>query len=282
MRKPALLAGAFALVVALAGCGTETVSGRPTDSSGGTAGTNSSGFFSSAQDLYNASSSQTDKSKSAKFSIESSLAGQQISGQGAGTFDGANTAMQLTMTVGPLQEEIRYVDNTMYLQVPEQYRQQITSGKPWGKAAPDSAIAKQLGSAQAEQNDPTQILEQIKDAGTIRSADRTTLDGQEVTHYVLDLDFAKALSKLADNSGLTEQQLDQLKGKVQTIPMELWLNSDQLPVQVTEDLSGIMQASGAPASMGSMKMTMKYTDWGTPVTVETPPTDEVGDLNIPG
>lgn len=278
MRKPAVLVGAFALTIALAGCGS-TVSGHPRT---GSDGAGSTGFFSSALDLYNASSQQTDKSKSAKFTVSSAMGGQQITGQGSGNFDGADSQMQMSMTVGPMQEELRYLDNTMYMQVPEQYRAQLTSGKPWGKASPDSAIGKQMGAAQAQNNDPRKMLEQIKDAGTIKSSEKTTLDGQEVTHYVIDLDFDKAMAKLADAGGLPEAQLEQLKGKVPPIPVEVWLNSDQLPVQLTEDMSGVLKATGAPAAMSSMKMTMKYTDWGAPVSVEAPPADQVGELKIPG
>lgn len=275
MKKPALLAGAGALVVALAGCGS-TVSGHPANGSGGTNG----GLFTSALDLYNASSGQTDKSKSAKFTVDSSIGGQQLSGNGAGKFDGPNTEMQMSMSVGPLQEQLRWVGGTMYMQLPEQYRAQLTSGKPWGKASPDSPIGKQMGAAEAQNDDPSKMLEQIKDAGTIKNAEKVTLDGQQVTHYVIDLDFDKAMSKLADSSGMAQAQLEQLKGKVGPIPLELWLNSDQLPVQVTEDLSGVLRAAGAPASMNSMKMTMKYSDWGTPVSVEAPPADQTGDLTM--
>jgi hypothetical protein len=168
----------------------------------------------------------------------------------------------------------------MYMQLPEQYRGQLTSGKPWGKLAADSDLAKTMGAAQAQQNDPSQILQQIQQAGTINRSEQTTLDGKPVTHYWIDVDTAKSLDKLK-SSGLQDSQLEQIAAKVKTIPVELWLDRDLLPAQFTEDMSGVIQAAGAPAGTPSMKMTIKYTDWGAPVDVQAPPADQVGELKLP-
>jgi hypothetical protein len=278
MKRPALVAGGFALIVALTGCGAQSVTGTPNP-----AGTSSGGttLFGNAQDLVRAATAQTGKSKSAKFSIESSVAGQQLSGQGQGRFDGDNTAMQMKMNIGPVDEELRYVNKTLYIQLPAQYRAQATSGKAWGKLSADSPAAKAMGANQAEQNDPSKILDQIQQAGTITKSEQTVLDGQPVTHYWINVDVAKAMGQLS-SAGLPPEQLDQIKTKVPTFPMELWLNGDMLPVQVTEDMTPLMAAAGAPASAGGLKMTMKYSDWGVPVDVQAPPADQVGDLKTGG
>jgi hypothetical protein len=269
--RPAFAVGALALVVALTGCGVRTVSGTPTADSQ---------IFGNAQELVRAATAQTEKSKSAKFTIQSALGAQAITGQGEGRFDGDDTAMHLTMTVGSIDEDLLYVDKTMYIQLPEQYRAQMTSGKPWGKLAADSDLAKTMGAAQAQQNDPSQILQQIQEGGTITRSEQTMLDGLQVTHYWIDVDVAKSIDKLKA-AGLPEAQLNEVATKVKTIPVELWLDGDLLPVQFTEDMSGLLTAAGAPASMQNMKVTMKYTDWGTPVDVQAPPADQVGELKLP-
>lgn len=269
--RPAFGVGALALVLAVTGCGTRAISGTPTGDSQ---------IFGNAQELVRAATAQTEKSKSAKFTIESSVGAQDINGQGEGRFDGDNTAMHLSMTVGPIDEDLVYVDKTMYVQLPEQYRGQMTSGKPWGKVPADSDLAKTMGAAQAEQNDPSQILQQIQQAGTITRSEQTMLDGKQVSHYWIDVDVAKAVDKLKD-AGLPEAELNELATKVKTIPVQLWLDGDLLPVQFTEDMSGLLKAAGAPETMQNMKMTMKYTDWGVPVDVQAPPADQVGDLKLP-
>jgi hypothetical protein len=270
MKKIALAAGGVALVLTLSGCGARTVAGTPNADPM---------LFGNAQQLVRAASAKTQQTKSAKFSIETSVAGQQLDGQGTGRFDGDNTAMQMTMNVGPVTEELRYLDKTLYVQLPAQLRAQMTQGKPWGKLPADSDLAKTMGASQAQQNDPSQILSQIQQAGTITKSEQTTLDGQQVTHYWINVDVAKAADKLAA-SGVSTAQLDQIKDKVSTIPLELWLNTDLLPVQVTEDLSGVVKAAGAPAGAHPMKLPMKYSDWGTAVDVQAPPADQVGELTM--
>ncbi|WP_236789211.1 hypothetical protein [Amycolatopsis sp. GM8] len=278
MRKRQVIAAA-AVTLTLAGCGARPVAGSPTADPQ---------VFGDAQALVRAATTQTEKVKSAKFSMDTALLGQSLTAQGEGRFDGDNSAMQLTMHIGPLDETMRYVNKTLYLQVPDQYRAQVTGGKPWGKVPADSPAAEQLGAAQAQQNDPSQTLQQIQEAGTITRSARETLDGQPVTHYWIDVGFAKALDKFKD-TGLSQEDLDKLGAMNLTIPVELWLNSDQLPVQITEDLGGALKAaaaaegpsSAAPSDL-SMKLTMKYSDWGTPVDVQEPPADQVGEAKLPG
>ncbi|WP_208024606.1 hypothetical protein [Amycolatopsis pithecellobii] len=275
MRKRQVFA-AVAVALTLAGCGARPESSSTTNDPT----TNDSNVFGNAQELVRAATDQTAKAKSAKFTAESSLAGQAVTAQGQARFDGADTVMDMTMTVGPVREEMRYVDRALYVQLPEQYRARMTSGKPWGKVPADSAVAKQIGAQQAQQNDPSQALQQIQQAGTITRSAHETLDGQPVTHYWIDVDFAKGFDKFK-NTGLPEAQLNEIAAKVKTIPVELWLGSDKLPVQITEDMSALMKAAGAPATAQDMKITMKYSDWGTPVDVQAPPANQVGELKLP-
>ncbi|GAA4665447.1 MULTISPECIES: hypothetical protein [Amycolatopsis] len=277
MKRPMLAVGALALVLTLAGCGQRPVTGT---ANGDAAAAGNSPLFSNAQELVRAATSQTEKAKSAKFSMDMDVAGQTMTAEGAGTFDGDNTTMQMSMTVGGMDQELRYVGNTLYIRLPEQLRARVPGGKPWGKVPADSDTAKALGAAQAQQNDPSKTLQQIQEAGTITRSEQTTLDGKPVTHYWIDIDFAKAMDRYRGTQ-MPLEQLEQIKDKVGKLPAELWLDRDQLPVQVFQDMSPMMVAAGAPASAQTLKMTMKYSDWGTPVDVQTPPADEVGELQLP-
>lgn len=274
MKRLALAAGGLTLAIALTGCGARTIAGTV---SGDT-------VFGNAQELVRAAASKTEQAKTAKFTFEATAGGQTVKGTGSGRFESDNTAMQMTMDVGPVHEELRYVDKTMYIQLlPEQVRAQMTGGKPWGKLDPDSALAKTMGaSANMNQNDPSKYLEQIQKAGTITRSEQTTLGGQPATHYWIDVDLAKAADMLAEN-GYPQEVLSRLQGKAGTIPLELWLNRDLLPVRITEDLGAEMKALGAPAEVQDMTMTMTYSDWGVPVDpVTAPPADQVGELKLGG
>ncbi|HET6503292.1 MAG TPA: hypothetical protein VFG87_21290 [Amycolatopsis sp.] len=272
MTKSPLLAGGLALVATLAACGTNPGNGQPAPGPAGAT------LFSNAQDLVRAATAKTSQAKSAKMAITESIGGQQLSGQGSGRFDGPNTAMDVTMNVGGDSEEVRVVDETMYLRLPAAASGMVTGGKPWARITPDSPMGKMLSSSLSSgQNDPTQYLQQVQAAGTITRSEQTMLDGQQVSHYWISLDFAKVADKL-QSVGIPADQLQKLTSQVQTIPLELWLNRDDLPVQVSEDMSAIMKASGAPASAQTFTATISYSDWGTPVDVQAPPADQVGDL----
>ncbi|GAA3823087.1 MULTISPECIES: hypothetical protein [Amycolatopsis] len=274
MKKTALASGILALVLGLTACG-----GGESGSSGGTAGP---ALFGDVQELVRAASAKTGQVQSAKFTISGSIAGQQMTGSGEGRFNGPDSAIAMTMSVGGQSQEMRIVDKVLYLKLPEE-AQAATGGKPWATFPEGSEAAKTLGASleQAESNDPSKTLEQIEKAGTITRSEQTTLDGQQVSHYWVTIDVAKASDELA-SSGLPAETLEQLKSMNVTYPMELWLNSDQLPVQITQDLGPVMQAVGAPAEAQQAKITMKYSDWGAPVDVTAPPADQVGELKIGG
>lgn len=279
MRKTALAAGAFALAIALGACsgGEEGGTANPA----GDAGNAGTSLFGNTEELVAAASEKTEQSNSSKFTIEMTMGGQTIKGNGQARYDGANTAMALTMDTGGQSIEMRLVDKAMYLKLPEAARAQM-GGKTWVEISPDGKdpLSKQLGSSfdqMSENSDPRKTLDYIQRAGTITNSEKTQLDGQEVTHYNIDLDFKKIAEEFGAGQ-VTPEQAKQLADKVGKLPMELWLNSDNLPVQVSMNLDKVMQAAGAPAGQGGAKMVMKYSDWGQPVDVQAPPADQVGKM----
>ncbi|MBN6034493.1 hypothetical protein [Amycolatopsis sp. 195334CR] len=274
MRKTALAAGGFALLLALTACGSETAPTTNNTAAPQAAEKPASSLFNDAQELVRAASSRADQAKTAKFTLEMDMMGQKISGSGQGSFEGANSKMTMSMQMMGMSIEMRMVDGQVFMKMPEG---QNPTGKPWVKI--EGADAAELSSAmdQAEQSDPRKILEMVQKAGKITNAESTTLDGQQVSHYTVDLDLKKA----GGLGGASEADLKQLPDGI-TVPMELWLNAEQLPVQITMDMGVMMQKvaeqSGQQMPGGSAKMTMKYTDWGAPVDVEAPPADQVGSM----
>ncbi|SFP33708.1 hypothetical protein SAMN05421810_102301 [Amycolatopsis arida] len=272
MRRTALTAAGVALVIALAGCGgkdggSATPIDNPAQGGGAT-------MFASIQELAQAATAQTQKSQSARFTFEMDMAGQKASGSGQGRFVGENPAMSMTMGMGGQSMEVRLVDNALYMKMPEGSAPE--GMKPWIKTSLDGddpmsqSVRQSLG-----QNDPAKTLDMIQEAGgKIVKSEQAQLDGQPTTHYVIEVDAVKMMEK----QGQANPMLDSAEGRqameqIGTIPMELWLNGDQLPVQVVMDMSKMMEAAGQAGQTG--KMTMKYTDWGAPVTIEAPPADQV-------
>ncbi|GAB3484939.1 hypothetical protein [Amycolatopsis cihanbeyliensis] len=259
MRKTALAAGGFALVLALTGCGGESVEGQAQT-------------YGNAQELVQAALTGTEKSQTAKFTFDMSVAGMNMKANGEGRFDSENPAMSMTMDMLGQNMEMRLVGDALYIKQP-----QATGDKPWTKASKDSndPMSRAMGGKIEEmtsQMDVRNALDQVKAAGTIKSSEQTELNGQPATHYVIDLDFQKLLEQ--ESANLPQGMNEQMAGKVDKLPMELWLSEDELPLQVTMDMAKVMEAAGAPAGQGG-KVTMTYSDWGAPVNIEAPPADQV-------
>lgn len=287
MRKTTLVAASAAvLALTLTACSGNSGTAQPAAAGSQTQAEGGSGLaspFTDAIALASASKQGTEKSKSAKFTMEGSAAGQTLSASGAMAFDGANTKFSMSTTTAGETTEMRMVDKVMYIKLPAEQQKQMGTDKAWAKISADGTdpISQAMGTAMsqsADQSDPSKILDQISKAGRIISSDQTELNGEKVNHYKVELDVAKAIDQFTGQvpAAARDQINEKLKGKDLKIPAELWLNKDNLPVQVTMDQGPMMQALGAPA--GDAKFTMKYSDWGTTVDVTAPPADQVVDF----
>lgn len=285
MRKTTLVAASAAvLALTLTACSGNSGTAQP---AGGQTQAEGRGIlaspFTDAIQLASASKQGTEKSKSAKFTMEGSAAGQTVSATGAMAFDGANTKFSMSTTAAGETTEMRMVDKVMYIKLPAAQQKQMGTDKSWAKISADGTdpVSQAMGAAMsqsAEQSDPSKILEQVSKAGRIVSSDQTELNGEQVNHYKVELDVAKAIDQFTGQvpAAARTQLNEKLKGKDLKLPAELWLNKDNLPVQVTMDQGPMMQALGAPG--GDAKFTMKYSDWGTTVDVTAPPADQVVDF----
>ncbi|WP_255638167.1 hypothetical protein [Amycolatopsis sp. DSM 110486] len=202
-------------------------------------------------------------------------------------FQPGNIELSLTETVEGQQVEVRAVDKSLYLKIPPGEASQIGTDKPWIKITPGAsdplsqAMSGTLGST-SQASDPTELLDRIAEAGQILSSDQTTLDGEKVNHYKMDLDLDKALDQFTVSMpAAARAKVDQqLKGKHVMLPAELWVDKNQLPREITFDETALMQAAGAGAgTTGIGKVTLKYSDWGAPVTITAPPADQVTDMS---
>src|SRR5437763_2418122 len=259
-RSTLVVAAGAALVLTLSACGAKGGTAAPAPA-GGDAGNNQPALaspFTDAIQLASASKQGTEKTKSAKFTMEAGAGGQTVKASGAISMEGGNVKLAMTMDTGQGQQmEMRFVDNAMYMKMPPEQLKQMGTTKPWMKisADGDDPISKSFGSVMAKaskESDPTHALEQISKTGKIISADQTTLDGMPVNHYKVELDVAKSLEEFG-GSGV---DLGKLKGKDIKLPMELWLDKNQLPLQVVVDSGPLLKAVGAPGGTADAKTTM--------------------------
>lgn len=285
MRKTGLAAAGLVLVMGLAACGTREA-GTPvaatdnnTSNDGGSGGNGTLKVFGNALDLAGAVKNNN-KATSAKMTMEMGAGAESMKANGAFKMGGADgTAMQMTMEmpqVGSM--EMRVVSKVLYMKLPTSLAGQagMPAGKPWVKISADGTdpLSKTLGPlvSSLDQNfDISKQMEQVKAAGTIDKTAKETLNGEQVTHYWLTIDLQKAVQNLPDPEMRKLAEKGAASSSSKTIKEEMWVNADNLPVQV---VAGTPAIAGQPAGT----VTVKYTDWGKPVDVQAPSADQISEL----
>ncbi|MGH3517072.1 MAG: hypothetical protein ACRDQ7_06560 [Haloechinothrix sp.] len=191
--------------------------------------------------------------------------------------------MSMIADLGGQQMEIRYVDKTMYIKMPPGMPGTGPS-KQWMKISPGGKdqLSQMLGNLEqlADQNDPSTVLTQIEQAGTVTASEPTELNAQPATRYAIDLQLAKLAEQSA--GGMSGESLKQLQqAGVTSLPMELWLNEGNLPVQIRLDMTKALAAAGQQQGgnppQGKAMMTTKFADWGAHVDVKAPPAEQVAE-----
>ncbi|EHY88739.1 DUF6612 family protein [Saccharomonospora azurea] len=280
MRKLALAAGGMAVALALTACG-----GDGDDTNGLSVG-GGGGTFGDLQQLVASVEDKAEQVQSVKFDAEMTMLGMQFTMTGQTRIDPDDIAMSMTMSMAGGEQEMRIVDETIYMKVPELGE----PGKSWVKRDLSEEFAELENDGTAatllENSDPRKTLEQFQEAGgTITSSEATTLDGRPVTRYTLEIDAVE----MAKASGEIPAEMMPMMESLGTIPALVYLNSDALPVrmEVEMDMSAMLEEAAEvsgeeiPAElrdnpdMLTMSISQDYYDWGEPVTIEAPPADQV-------
>ncbi|WP_410653911.1 hypothetical protein [Amycolatopsis sp. lyj-112] len=286
-RVSTLAAVCAAAVLALSACGAETKPGTAAPAPSEAKSSLMSPLGDPIQ-LAALTRESTKKAKSSKVTMESVAGGQTSTATGQGLYDGENSKVSMVLDSDGKKMEILFVDNALFFKLDAADKAELKTDKAYVKIAADGQdpISQLLGkmmSKAVKESDPSRTIEQVSKAGKITKSDQVELNGELTNHYVVEIEVEKAIALVVGDMGVplpaeVVKQLDaKLKGKNVTIPTELWLNADQLPLQVTMDQSAFLKAMGAPGA-GEAKTTVKYSDWGVPVNVTAPPADQVGDL----
>ncbi|KFU82564.1 hypothetical protein SAMN04489729_6328 [Amycolatopsis lurida] len=230
----------------------------------------------------------TKKAKSFKMTLETVAGTEKEKVVGQGVYDGDNPRFSMTLDDVSQKAEVLWVDNAFFFKLDADDKAELKTDKAYVKLSADgqdpiSQVLGKMMSKAIKESDPSRTLEQVSKAGKITKSDQVELNGELTNHYVIEIEVEKVIALIVGEVGIpfpadVQQKLDaKLKGKNVTIPTELWLNADQLPLQVVSDQTAFMKAMGVPGD-GVAKSTVKYTDWGSPVNITAPPADQVGDL----
>ncbi len=188
---------------------------------------------------------------------------------------GSGSGLSLPAMLGSL--EIRYLqesgDPVVYANVPF-LAAVVPGGKTWVRA--DLEELGKLGGFdlsqylnQSSQN-PGQVLDLLRATGSVQQVGTESVDGVATTHYTASIDLDKAAALVSQNA---KSLVDHLiaGGAPASIPLDVWIgNDDGLVHKLTVD-EQLKQAT--------VDLTLDISDYGTPVTVTAPPSDQVLDLN---
>jgi hypothetical protein len=242
--KTLLVAGVGVAVLALAGCSPTSINGSaaPQGASGGGQTATDTGQISSVADLGAIVKHNATAKNSVHVDIAMTVPGAgAIDASGDMKFAGDKSAVRMTMSLPSIGDmSMVVVDGTFYLKLPAELAG-VTGGsadKPWTRIDlnGDDPIAKSLGSTAdlADQSDPSAMIDKIKSAGTITKVTREQLNGEQTTHYTITVDVPKMVDTMGTDDA-QKQAMSQLG--VQSMPFDIWVNSDNLPVRIITKLA---------------------------------------------
>jgi hypothetical protein len=287
MRNTSLAIGGVAAgLVLLAACG-------QAGTSGSTAATSSANAAGSGGTANTVSMAQLDSMVSTNVAQQNTAhATMQLSGavDASGTAQlkfGSQPAVDEQLQVPVLGSTEFVVSNgTGYMKVPPKLAQVASQfahvTTPWVKIDPNgtSPVDKALASdvQLIEQNsDPVAMIDKIKSAGTITSTNSEQVAGQQTTHYTIKVDLQKLVASMNASDSQKSLLNQAVKDGVTMQDFNLWVNSNNLPVQIKTALD-IPKPSDRTQSL-QVDTTVNYSDWGQPVTITVPPADQVSTLS---
>ena len=271
--------------VAVAACG----SASPTGSAGNSANPTTSTAKTPIQAI-DAAYTSTTSAGTAKLSMDMAINGRALQGKkidfsGSGVVDFAHKSGDLNMSILGMDMEIRYLDNVEYMHAPAGLLSKA-GGKPWMKVDLNELAKANLGASMDQltsttPTDPSQMLSYLQGiSSNITDDGPATIDGTATTHYTAQMNIADLAKKENLPADKTAQMQKMFGG--QTVPMEIWVDSQNRLRQMTFDQkidAGAITGAASGAGVGTidMAMTMKLADFGVPVNVTVPPADQTGD-----
>jgi hypothetical protein len=165
-------------------------------------------------------------------------------------------------------------DPVVYMQIPF-LAGQLPDGKSWVRLDLQQAgiplgldVSSVLGQSGSS---PAQTLDLLRAAGTVQKVGPDDVGGVNVTRYHALVDLKKALKQKGVAAGAAQSVAD--AGAPTNYPVDVWIGNDDGLVHQLR-LTESRRAAGRTVSSLT---TMTLSGWGTPVSEQAPPADQVFD-----
>lgn len=198
----------------------------------------------------------------------------EINQQADGALDFAEETGRMTLTLdapvfGPgaeMQscETLFASEETIYVKV-DPSRTTEFGGKGWVKASIEVPTIQPGAST-----DPRDLLEFLSAVGEeIEEVGTEEVRGVETTRYHVELSVEQLVEQVAEDAREAARRGFEQAG-IETLPMDVWIDGDDLPRRV-----GTSFESAQGGASFDMEMTVEFFDYGEPVDVELPASDDV-------
>jgi hypothetical protein len=223
--------------------------------------------------------------------MEIAVEGETYDVVAEGTIDADAEQMAMTMDMGALFEELAASSGE---EVPEDLAaawQMVVDGTTFYMRTPlfqsfgvegwlsmdpaELGMSERTLGLSAASFDFTQMLDSLRGVvGEPEVVGEEDVRGVPTTHYTASMDLEEALAQVPEEErAAAEAQLEQL-GDIggAEIPIDVWIDADDLPRRVRMDMDGLFASLGI--GEGGASITMEYFDFGEPVDIDVPSPDE--------
>lgn len=210
-----------------------------------------------------------EESTTARVTLTSGFGGTELTGDGEIDYTTTPPSVEMVMQNPMMGEggttEVRSVDGIMYLSLG-----QLTGGKFWriDPSDPDGPLAGLGLDRMVQQTDPVGALQAMEPGiEQVVHAGEEEVDGRDLDHYELTMDVATAFEAIG-----VDLPPAAMKELPESLTYDVWLDE--------EDRFGKMSME-MPVQGQSMTTEMTADDWGTDVSIEAPPADQVTEMPDP-
>ncbi|WP_431944508.1 hypothetical protein [Actinacidiphila sp. bgisy167] len=182
----------------------------------------------------------------------------------------------------PSEMRMIMIHDAMYVDVGAAQAAQL-EGKRWMKldfeaaaeASGNEALQKQVSGSLGNLNqDPSEQLALLLQSPHLKHVGAEKVDGAAADHYKGTLTFEEMVQANQSADLLSAEQREALiadvkKAGIKGYDTEIWVNEDRYPVKMV---------LGMKMSQGTVRMTARYSDYGTAAGVEAPPAKDTVDL----
>jgi hypothetical protein len=215
-----------------------------------------------------------------------------MTGEGVVDFGSGDSQVSLSAD-GPLGTvlngfEERTVDGVIYMSLGS-LSDEVGGGKPWiavdlpGVAKNGGPFGSPLGLMGP--SDPSQAIAYLeKVSNDVKLVGPEKIRGVDTTHYAATLDLEKAIDSSTNVPPGLRDNLKSLSGLFGTIPADIWIDGDgrlrqeRIQLDIDEMFSRMAPDATEPSDHVVVTATLNLYDFGTPVSVEAPPADQVSHL----